>query len=401
MKITAIKTFLVDGVFRPWTFVKVETDQPGLIGWGDCTDWGAARPIAATVERYSEWVIGRDPMQVEAIWWDLAAASVRHTGGIAWKAMSGIDSALWDIRGKQLGEPMHALLGGKLRDRVRMYCDCHSGAHWTQEDYNRRWEEVRQSGELDPVYEPEAYFAMAKEVVAEGYTAVKFDLDVPNPWKLDKYDRSISRRQHRHIVDTIAGLRAAVGSDIDLSIDLHGSFNLADALRICKDVEHLDLLWLEDPIRWEWGNVDALAKICMQTETPICTGEIFYGAKMFRELMEHQACDLLEPDIPRSGGAIEIRRIAELAEMYHMSLAPHYMRSAITGIAAVHICSTLPNFLALEHHSRNIPLWGEMLDLKNPIEEGYIAVPDGPGLGVELDEERLAAALPEGVPLWS
>ena len=122
---------------------------------------------------------------------------------------------------------------------------------------------------------------------------------------------------------------------------------------------------------------------------------------MFRELMEQQACDLLEPDIPHSGGAIEIRRIAELAEMYHMSVAPHYMRSAITGMAAVHICATLPNFLALEHHSRNIPLWGTMLDIKNPIQQGYIDVPDGPGLGVDLDEEVIAAALPAGVPLWS
>ena len=121
MKITAVKTFLVDGVFRPWTFVKIETSDPGTIGWGDCTDWGAAGPVAATVERYAEWVVGRDPMQAEGIWWDLAASSVRHTGGIAWKAMSGIDSALWDIRGKVLGAPVWQLLGGKMRDRLRLY----------------------------------------------------------------------------------------------------------------------------------------------------------------------------------------------------------------------------------------------------------------------------------------
>ena len=147
--------------------------------------------------------------------------------------------------------------------------------------------------------------------------------------------------------------------------------------------------------------MDALAKICMQTETPICTGEIFYGANMYRELMEKGACDLLEPDIPNSGGAIEIRRIAELAEMYHMSVAPHYMASPVVGMAAVHICSTIPNFLALEHHSRDIPLWSRMLSLKDPIQQGYIAVPDGPGLGVELDEEEIRRYLPDGSPLWS
>ena len=121
MRITAVKTFIVDGGFRPWTFVKVGTNEAGLVGWGDCTDWGSPRPVAATVERYADWVIGRDPMQAEAIWWDPTAASVRHMGGIASKAMSGIDSALWDIRGKVLGAPVWQLLGGKMRDRLQLY----------------------------------------------------------------------------------------------------------------------------------------------------------------------------------------------------------------------------------------------------------------------------------------
>jgi len=218
---------------------------------------------------------------------------------------------------------------------------------------------------------------------------------------MDPYDRSISRKEQEHIVNVLEKVRAAIGPYVDLAVDLHGSYNLTDALRICKDVEHLNLLWLEDPIHWEEGNVDALAKICAQTTTPICTGERFYGAKMYRELMVKQACDMLEPDIPRSGGAIEIRRIAELAEMYYMSIAPHNMSSTITAIAAAHICSTIPNFLALEYHSHNIPLWGTMLDIKDPIRQGYITVPDGPGLGIQLDEPEIAACLPEGTPLWS
>ena len=132
MKITSVKTYIVDGGFRPWTFVRVETDQPGLVGWGDCTDWGSPGPVAATVDRYGEWVIGRDPMQAEAIWWDLSTASQRHIGGIASKAMSGIDSALWDIRGKVLGAPVWQLLGGKMRDKLRLYwthCGTTRAAH--------------------------------------------------------------------------------------------------------------------------------------------------------------------------------------------------------------------------------------------------------------------------------
>ena len=370
---------------RNWTLLRIQTDT-GITGLGE---WRAG----ASIERLKRALVGRDPREINKLHYD-HLWPMQGTG-------AGVEIALWDIAGKALGVPMHALLGGKIRDRVRMYCDCHAGAFWTAEDLARRWREAHESGALDSVYDPEAYVAQARRVVAEGFTAVKFDLDVPNPCKMDVYDRSIGRRQHEHIVTVIEKLRETVGPYVDLAIDLHGSFNLADALRICKDVEHLDLLWLEDPIRWEWGNVDAMRKICLQTETPICTGEIFYGAKMFRELMEKGACDMLEPDIPRSGGAIETRRIAELAEMYHMSIAPHNMTSTITAIAAVHICATIPNFLALEYHSHNIPLWSEMLDLKHPIQDGYITVPDGPGLGIELDEDQIAAYLPEGVPLWS
>ena len=370
---------------RNWALLKIVTDE-GIEGLGE---WWAG----GSVQQLKNLLVGKNPMNINQLHHD-HLWQMQGSG-------AGVEFALWDIKGKKLGVPMHELLGGRLRDRVRIYCDCHAGEFWTPEEFARRWDEVRQSGELDPMYETGAYVERAKQIVAEGFTAIKFDLDVPNPWKLDRYDRSISRKQHEHIVTTIEKLRDAVGPYIDLAIDLHGSFNLADALRVCKDVEHLDLLWLEDPIRWEWGNVDALAKICMQTETPICTGEIFHGAKMFRELMERQACDLLEPDIPRSGGAIETRRIAELAEMYHMSIAPHYMASAVAGIGAVHICSTVPNLLALEYHSHNIPLWSRMLDLKDPIQNGYMNVPNGPGLGIELDEEEIAGCLPEGVPLWS
>lgn len=385
MKITDVKiTPPLGPQNRNWVLMKVFTDA-GIVGLGE---WRAG----GSVGQLKNLLVGRDPMNINRLHHD-------HL----WRmqgAGAGIEFALWDIAGKALGVPMHSLLGGKIRDRIRIYCDCHAGAFWTAEDYARRWEEVRQSGTLDPVYEPQAFVDQARRMVAEGFTAIKFDVDVPNPWKLDAYDRSVSRREHEHIVTIIQSVRDAIGPYVDLSVDLHGAFNQADALRICKDVEHLDLLWLEDPIRWEWGNVDALAKICSQTETPICTGEIFHGAKMFRELMEKQACDLLEPDIPRSGGAVETRRIAELAEMYHMSIAPHYMASAVSGIAAVHICAAIPNFLALEYHSRNIPLWGKMLNLKDPIQEGYMTVPDGPGLGIELDEDEIAACLPEGTQLW-
>jgi len=389
MKITEVKTTPPLGPEnRNWVLMKVFTDE-GIVGLGEWTP----RASREELEALRTALVGEDPRNTNQLHYN-------HLWGMQGTG-AGVEIALWDIKGKALGVPLHELLGGKIRDKVRIYCDCHAGDFWTAEGYARRWREARESGTLDPIYEPEAYVGQVKRVVEEGFTAIKVDVDVPNPWKMDVYDRSISRQDHEHIITVLEKVRAAIGPYVDLAVDLHGSFNLIDALRICKDVEHLDLLWLEDPIRWEWGNVDALVKICMQTETPICTGELFYGAKMYRELLVKQACDLLEPDIPRSGGPIEIRRIAELAEMYHMSIAPHNMASAITAIAGVHICSTIPNFLAMEYHSHNIPLWSKILNLKDPIQRGYIEVPDGPGLGIELDEEEIRAALPEGVPLWA
>ena len=376
MKITDIKITPSLGVEnRNWVLLKVETDE-GIVGLGEWSA-GAERSRFGALKRS---LIGRDPLNINKLHHNgQPDRGLFAMGGLG----AGVEIALWDIMGKKLGVPMWQLLGGKLRDKIRIYCDTHSGAFWTAEDYRRRWYEVRESGRLDPVYEPEAYADAARQVAAEGFTAIKFDVDVANPWKMDVYDRSVSRREHAHILACLEKAREAVGPYVDTAVDLHGSFNVPDALRICKDVEHLDLLWLEDPVRWEKGNnVEALRKICMQTETPICPGEIRYGANGHRELIENEACDMLEPDIPRSGGPIEIRRLAELGEMHFMSIAPHNMASTITAIAAAHICSTIPNFLALEYHSHNIPLWSNMLDLKNLIQDGYITVPDGPGLGV-------------------
>ncbi|MEE2659068.1 MAG: mandelate racemase/muconate lactonizing enzyme family protein [Candidatus Latescibacterota bacterium] len=396
MRITDVKvTPSMGRENRNWALIKIETDAK-IDGIGELIGGGSADFLRRVL-------VGKDPEQINRLHQD-------HLWMLQARG-AGAEIALWDIKGKATGRPVHDLLGGKLRNKVRIYIDCHSGAFWTKEDYDRRWEEVRESGRLDPVYEPSAYAEQARRVVSEGFTAIKFDLDVANPWQMDRYDRSISPRQHMHIIECAQSVRDAVGPEVDLAFDLHGSFHLRDGLRIAKDVEHMHLMWLEDPIRWEWGNVDAMAKIVAQTSTPICTGEILYGARLHRNLVVQQACNLLEPDIPKSGGAIELRRIAEMAEMYHMSIAPHYMTSPVTGVAAAHICSTIPNFLALEYHSANCPMWTKLLrkpgavggELHGIVHEGFLEVPDEPGLGIELNEEAIAEAAGVDGPeqLWS
>jgi len=378
---------------RDWVLLKIETDE-GIAGLGEWSSGAAPGQLNAVRQA----LIGKDPMNVNALFYPSQPhRGLWNMGGLG----AGVEIALWDIVGKALDVPLYQALGGKLRDKVRMYCDCHAGVFWTGGEFAGRWDAVYENKVLDPAYSVEAFVEMALRMEGEGFTCCKFDGDFATPHKRDRYDRSTSRPERAYIVEVMQAVREALAPATDLALDLHGAYNLADALALAKDLEPLGLLWLEDPVRWEWGNVDALAKITQQTTIPICTGEILYGAKNHRELIVKQACDLLEPDFPRSGGPIELRRIAELAEMYYMSVAPHNMSSPITAIAAAHVCATIPNFLALEYHSRNIPLWSTMLDLRDPIQGGYLAVPDGPGLGIALDEDEIARHLPEGLPIWS
>lgn len=218
MKITAIKTFIVDGGFRPWTFVKVETNEPGLVGWGDCTDWGSPGPVAATVERYSEWVIGRDPMQAESIWWDLSTASLRHVGGIAWKAMAGIDSALWDIRGKALNAPVWQLLGGKMRDELRLYWS-HCGSVRARHADRLGLPSVETTDDLR---------RLAEEVKERGFTAIKTNLFALK----DRPDAApLLNRTYHHAGDAppevirnaeliVGTFRESLGPDVGIALDV-------------------------------------------------------------------------------------------------------------------------------------------------------------------------------------
>jgi len=330
VKITKIKTFLVDGVFRPWTFVKIETDQPGLVGWGDCTDWGAAGPIATTVERYAEWVVGRDPMQVEAIWWDLAASSVRHTGGIAWKAMAGIDSALWDIRGKVLGAPVWQLLGGKVRDRLRLYWS-HCGSMRSRHAAELGTPEVRTLEDLR---------ALAGEVKAQGYTAIK-----TNIMDLDDLPGGGLPNWRNH----------AVG-DCPPQI-----LRRAEALRMIRD----------------------------STSTPICTGESLFGTHQYKPFLELHAQDIVMPDLAWNGITMG-KKLADYAHAYDVLFAPHNCHSPINTLVSASVCATVPNFYIQEFDVDDAPWRDEITTHPLEIENGHLLLSDRPGLGADLVEEELA-----------
>lgn len=382
MRITAVKTFIVDGGFRPWTFVKVETSDPGLVGWGDCTDWGSPGPVAATVQRFAEWVLGRDPMQAEAIWWDLAAASMRHSGGIAWKAMSGIDSALWDIRGKVLGAPVWQLLGGKVRDRLRLYWS-HCGSTRARHAERLGLPKVETTDDLR---------RLAEVVLERGYTAIKTNL-IP---LRDRPDTRVLHSTLSHLAgdapppvircaEAVVGtFREALGPDVGIALDVAFTFKLGGAIKLARALEPYDLMWLET----ETLDPDALRVIRQSTATPICHGESLFGTHGYRPYLERHAQDVIMPDLAWNGITMG-KKIADLAHAYDTLISPHNCHSPLTTLVSANVAATVPNLAILEIDVDDAPWRDDLLTHPFQIRDGHLELPDRPGLGSDLIEEEL------------
>ncbi|MCC9075416.1 mandelate racemase/muconate lactonizing enzyme family protein [Litorilinea aerophila] len=391
MKVTAIQTFIVDGGFRPWTFVKMETDEPGLIGWGDCTDWGSPGPVAATVERLSELVIGRDPMQVEAIWWDLTAATMRHVGGIAWKAMAGIDSALWDIRGKALGAPVWQLLGGKMRDRLRLYWS-HCGTVRARFADRLGLPRVETTDDLR---------ALAEEVLARGFTAIKTNLfplrDRPETQAL------MSRMTHhggdappeviRNAQAIVGTFREALGPDVGIALDVAFTYRLGGAIKLARALEPYELMWLET----ETLDPEALRLVRESTRTPICTGESLFGTHQYKPYLQLHAQDIIMPDLAWNGLTMG-KKIADMAHAYDTLVAPHNCHSPLTTLVSAALCATIPNFYILEFDVDDPPWRDEIMTHPLEIEDGFLKLSDRPGLGSDLIEAELRKHPPGHYP---
>ena len=370
MKIKRVSSVLLQPM--PWVLVKVETDA-GITGIGEAYHGAGVHQIAVD-ERVTRTLLGQNPLDVDRRFRDMMrgmSASGYYQGAVM-SAISGIEMALWDIAGQALGAPIWQLLGGRFRDRVRIYNDCHAGEDET----------------------PAAYAAKAKEVEARGFTAIKFDID-PLPSQRDAYNRAISNDDIAHYVEIVSAVREALDSNTDLAIDAHWAYTPVDILKVAHAFEDLNLLWLEDPIPAE--NVEAMAMVKNATRTPICTGENFYTRFGFRELIQSQAADIVSPDLAKAGGLLEGRRIADLADMYYMPLAPHNICGPIGTFAMTHTCAAVPNFLALEFHHLDNELWTGLVVEEPLIVDGHIAVGERPGLGVTLDEGVAKAATKESL----
>jgi len=363
MKITRVAPYLVDpGYGKNWLFVKVETSD-GLHGWGECyTQADRDQSIAAHVQQLGRYLLGRDASQIRHFThWAYHDFAAKRGALDFWSAVSGLEQALWDLAGKRVGLPVVELLGGRCRERVRVYANgWYSGAAT-----------------------PHDYAAKAKATVARGFTALKFD-PFPGPWRTH-----ISREAERAVVATVGGVREAVGPDVDLLIEVHRRLAPMHAVRIARLLEPFDPFWYEEPVSAR--DLGALAECRRDIRIPIVTGEELYTRFEFREVFERRAADIINPDVCNVGGIDELRTIAAMAEAYHVVVSPHNYNSTTVGLAAtLHVAAAIPNFLITEYFVNFEPRGLEIASVPLRVDRGYIDVPRAPGLGIDLREEVLA-----------
>lgn len=365
LKITAIKPIGVTWDAksdRPYVFVKIETDQ-GVVGWGEATLEGKAGAVIATIEDLRELLIGQDPMRVEHLWQVMYVHSFYRAGPILGSAISGIDQALWDIRGKVLNQPVYRLLGGPFDPRgVRGYYHARAGT-------KQQLQELR---------------GKAKEL---GITAFKSGIPGSYEW-LERY------QVIKKAVDHITMLREGLGDDIDIGVDFHAKTSPSVASIICKEVEPLRLMFIEEPCPPE--NVRAMARISRRTTVPIATGERLVASYSCQQLIEDSVVDIIQVDINHVGGISALRKVAAMAEFAGILIAPHACEGPIGGIATLHVDAAIPNFLVQEicsgaEISDKEKIWQEWLGFPAMrMVNGHFPLPEKPGLGFDLSEKALA-----------
>lgn len=386
-----------------WTIVKVETDA-GVTGYGEAF---LAPGLSAVINEYSILLEGVDPTHLDRTIRRLRGSCVHASPGVAWHAIGGIETALLDVVGKKYGLPVWQILGGKYRDEVRIYADCHAGdalesigplvnprtPHWMHKeggpDGHRSLIDLKHHGwdaTKKECLTPEAYGARAQEMASRGFSIVKFDVDVPKPFETDEYNRDLSAGEIDYAAELAGAVRKAVGRDVGLAIDCHWNYGVQAAIELCRALEPLRLLWLEDPTPPE--NIRAIGEVQRNTRTPVATGENHYFRLDFQRLMMDAGLRVLAPDVQKLG-LWEGRKLADLAEMHYVNLTWHNISSPLGTMAGVHLGASTPNFLALEWHAASVPFFDELIKGgEGPmIRNGKITVPDKPGLGIELDED--------------
>lgn len=372
MQITNIKLYQIP---PRWLFLKVETDSE-FSGWGEPVLEGRAETVSTAVRELADYLIGRDPFQIEDIWQVLYRGGFYRGGPVLMSAISGIDQALWDIKGKALHVPVYELLGGRCRGKIRVYC-------WIGGD------------------RPDDVADAAVEKLKQGYSAVKMNATEEMHY-IDTFSKIDA------VCERVDAIQQATGGKMEIAVDFHGRVHKSMAKLLARALDPFHLMFLEEPVLPQ--NNEALREIARYTATPIATGERMFSRWDFKTILQDGYVDILQPDLSHAGGISECKRIASMAEAYDVSIAPHCPLGPIALAACTQLDVCTPNAVLQEqslgiHYNKT----NDLLDyLKNQdvflYHQGYMQVPSGPGLGIELDEEKIVQAAQEGHrwrnPVW-
>ena len=381
MKITGVETFIVDAGWRPWTFVKMTTDE-GVTGYGEISDGRSPNAVVGAIEDFKPLLIGQDPRAFEMRFWDLVRGARQSPGGIVAKAIAGLDCAMLDIKAKALGISVVELFGGPTRDRVRVY--------WSHCGTSR----ARHPDILDtpPIRTMDDIADLGREVVSRGFTALKTNIVIPGDpatvWfggfgrGLGTTDQVVSAQLLRHIETLIGTFRDAVGPDVDINLDLNFNFKPESAMRIARVLEQFNLLWLEI----DMYDPEAILQIKESTSTTICTGENLFYMREYLPYFQLHAADVFMIDVPWNGFS-QYKKVGDLAEVYQLNVAPHNYYSHLASAVSASLCAVLPNVRIMEIDVDDVPWKDDLATVKPEIVDGYYTVPTGPGWGTDLNEE--------------
>jgi galactonate dehydratase len=382
MKIAEVVPWLVRSEGTGWgeyLFVEVRTDE-GISGWGEITTTTptANRGIAAMVRQTSDLLVGVDPARIEDAWHKVFRAfTYMGSRGAGTNVVSAVDIALWDIRGKVLGLPIHELLGGRVRDDLLIY---------THPDQSR-------------FATPEGVVAEIREIVDSGHTGIKFDpFPAPPgvPLAHDRYmDGRISRAELRQAMELTAQIRDAAGPDVELLIDAHGRFDVPNAIRIGQALDELGgIHWYEEPVPPE--SYRALEQVRGQVRVPISVGERLHTRWDFVPVLENRLADFVMPDVTWTGGISELKKIATMAEAYYVPISPHDAAGPVNLVAGGHVMLTVPNFYRIESSRHDLSSYNRFLTAPLDNRHGRLTLPPGPGLGLDFDLDYLRANARDG-----
>jgi galactonate dehydratase len=370
VKITNVTAAHLPGSRYPWVFLHIETDS-GIRGLGQVSSGPNSALVAAAAARLGPLLIGEDPSRIEYIWHKLYAGfNSLGSHGFVSALISGVDIALWDIRGKQLGLPIYELLGGKFHDRLILYSN----------------------GWFSGCKTPEDFAQAAARTVAEGHTAIKLDPFGRGHRYLSRYAASYPPEDDLEAVETVKLIREAIGPGIEIFIDAHGRFDVPTAVRLANRLAPYRIGWFEEPVPPE--NWDALQQFRARSDVPVCVGERLYTRWQFRPVLEHKLAEFIMPDIIRTGGISEMKKIATMAEAFFIPISPHDATGPVTFMAGAQTMMTTPNFFRLEIAYSELEVYQTLIDPPFDVRGGYCYVSDRPGLGHELREDYLARAIP-------